>query len=463
MAVIAPSTLRKAPHESQVTSVRWAATSAVMSKSLTFFGPASEAGADLLENWVRPVCERRGVRLTLPPRGSNRGAGLRAHLISGLVLWDCSLDGPHDVYRSLIMQAKHSAKHLLASRTPMPRNILAKRQCAPIHGHLLDNASIGRWLDRELHRSFGGAPPPADELVAIARHYWLFDTPADYFLSFRGTHEEQAREWRAEFERTNATTVRMVPPNEYSYPTEVLTRQQAWEGTARLFHEMKATTRVVVYDSPDYFDSFWTATEMLNTLWLLGRDRKTQQPGIRGAYFAARKPDPALTPFRDGLLAAGIPTLRDGESDRFVHLINNSDPYTAAPEATVPARGLGKLLAAAVRHWGYYLPEFQDRAFWDTIWIPCQHCKPHHREPASVDWSEHMRRPCDSRVADHYGYFPADRAALHAGTLRCPTCHTTSVLVNDKGVRTLWKPVQTTETDQDRPVIETQPVWEVVP
>lgn len=431
-------------------------------KSLTYFGAESEPSDALLADWVRPVCERRGVTLKVAPRGSNRGAGLVAPVASTVVLWDCSLDGPDDVYRAMTMWVKHSPKHLLVSRTPMPRNILARRQCAPIHGHTLDNASIGRWLGRELHRRFGGPPPPRDELADIARHYWLFDTPADYFLSFRGTHQEQADTWRSEFAEAHGASVRMVPPNEYSYPTEVLTRQQAWEGAARLMHEMRATGKVIVHDSPDYFDSFWTATEMLTTLWLLDRDvRSRRQPGIRGAYFAVRQPEPALRPLRDGLPGTRSP--HGGEQDRFVLLVNNSDPFTAAPEATVPPRGLGKLLAAVVRRWGYYLPEFTDRAFWEQVWVPCPRCAPRHRPADSVDWSRHLSRPAEDAGADYYGYFPADRTVLPSGSVRCPGCRTRSALVNDKGFRALWKPVQTTEKDQDRPVIETQPVWEVVP
>lgn len=436
-----------------------------MVRSLMFFGSASVHSAELLDSWVRPLCDRHGVWLRIAPTGSHRGTALVGGAVSSLVLWDCSLDGPDDVYRALTVRAKLSPKHLLVSRTPMPRNVLARRQCAPIHGHTLDNAAIGQWLDRELHHQFTGDPPASAHtgIDQLARHYWMFDTPADYFLSFRGTHQDEAQRWSAEFARTHRTTVRMVPPNEYSYPTEVITRQQAWEGAARLLHEMTATSNVIIHHTPDYFDSFWTATEFLTTLILLGRDPRTRQSRLRSAHFTSPGSEPTLRSFRDGLLATGVRTLRGDEADQFVFLINNSDPFTSAPETTAPPRGLARPLAWTVRRWGYYRPEFQDRAFWDQVWIPCQHCAPNHRAPESVDWTAHLQHPTPTTSSDYFGYFPAERSTLASGSVRCPTCHTNATLANRRGTRALWSPIQTTEPDQDRPVIATQPIWEVIP
>lgn len=254
--------------------------------SLTFFGSGGDVSAELLEEWVRPLCTLHGVDLAVAPEDADRSDGLVAHFCSTLVLWDCSLDGFDSAYRALVMQAKLSAHHLLVSRTPIPRNILARGQCAPIHGHTVSNAVLGEWLDRELFRRLGRGEDVAGDRTGMARPYWLFDTPADHFLSFRGTVQAEAERWRMEFERTHPTSVRMVPPNEYSYPTEVVTRQQAWEGVARLMREMRATTRVIVYPSPDYFDSFWTSSELLTMLWLLGQDRRSGQADLREAHFA---------------------------------------------------------------------------------------------------------------------------------------------------------------------------------
>lgn len=70
--------------------------------------------------------------------------------------------------------------------------------------------------------------------------------------------------------------------------------------------------------------------------------------------------------------------------------------------------------------------------------------------------------PDASQKCDYFGYFPADPSQLEGGRVACPNCRTRLQFENKRGVRTLRVPVQTTETDQSRPVIQEHKVWEVL-
>ncbi|WP_169981418.1 hypothetical protein [Microbispora sp. H10836] len=430
-----------------------------MTDVLTFFTLPTEAGHDLLDNWVEPICRKYGLRLRLAPARANRATALVAQRTSAFVLWDGSVEGPEDVYRAFSMHAKLRAHNLLVSRTPLPRNVLTRNQRAPVHGATMDNAVLAEWLDRHLHTHLRGVRAPRRPPSRSA-HYWMFENPADYFLSFRGSHQEAAERWRAAFEEEHGVRVRMVPACEYSYPTEVVTRQQMWEGAARLMYEITATGRVLVHLSPDYFDSFWTASELLATLWLLPRG--STPPTIRSAHVLDGRGTLVAFGYRGAGRALDVPHLTAALADRFAKLINNTDPVTTAPETRVPPRGPARVLARLVRSLGYYDPEFTACGFWEDVRVPCPACKPRGRAADEVDWGRHMARADEDPSVDYYGYFTAHRGHLARGRIRCPGCGGELTLVNDRGVRTLWVPVMTTEKDQDRPVIQSHPVWEVV-
>ncbi|MCQ3938569.1 MAG: hypothetical protein DPW18_16200 [Chloroflexi bacterium] len=430
---------------------------------ITVFKVQNDLGQNLLDQYILPVCRRMGVILKEAPPNANRGHAMAIQAASDLVLWDCSVEKGH-VYNAFNMWVKTTQKHAIVSRTPLPRNVLTRFQCAPIHGGQFSNEVIGEWLEKQLHAILQGRY--ADETYRnkiLAKHYWMFEKPAAYFLSFRGTHQKKAEAWRQRFETSHQTTVRMVPANEYSYPTECVTLQQMWEGAARLMHEIRSIGRVLIFMTEDYFDSFWTATEFLTALWMLGRDPITGKTMLDEAFFV-RDPDRGdLQSFRDGFLELGIPTLDQYAMDRFAKLINNGDPITSAPETQAPPSGFAKWIAALVRGpYGYYEPEFTTPDYWNVVRVPCPVCKPKNRPPEKIDWHQHMRLADASPASDYFGYFPVDPRQLETGKVTCPNCRTTMTLENKRGVRTLWAPIMTTEKDRNRPVIQEHKIWEVV-
>lgn len=431
--------------------------------TITVFKAQSDKGQDLLDNYIAPACIRIGARVKEAPAGSSPSYAMRVQLTSDLVLWDCSWEGDDSVYKSLNNWVKTTRSHLILSRTSLPRNVLSYFQCAPIHGVEFPNEALGEWLDRQLPLIIQGKySHEAYQNESLARHYWMFEKPADFFLSFRGSRLTAAQSWKETFESELSVKVRTVPANELSYPTECVSGQQMWEGVARLMHEIKAIRRPVVFMSKDYFDSFWTSSEFLITIWMFGKHPITRQQILSEAYFAQNDKSPYLDNFWDRHSELGVPEVEQGGMDRFAKLINNSDPVTSAPETRIPARGPAKLIAWLLgKRMGYYDSEFLTEHFWEAVRVPCPICKPKCRSANEVDWNRHMSVDCSSGT-DYFGYFVAQPSELASGRVTCPSCTSKLDLENKRGVRTLWVPIMSTEKDKSRPVIEQRKVWEVV-
>ncbi|GAA3041023.1 hypothetical protein [Streptosporangium longisporum] len=431
-----------------------------MNATLTIFVPPTDDGHDLLDTWVRPICARLGIRLLAALPGAGTAAVLAARRASAFVVWDCSVEGPEDVYAAFDMRAKLDPGSIVLSRTPLPRNVLTRAAHAPVHGETMENAELAEWLERRLRRALGIPSPPAPGPSRSPGHYWMFDRPADYFLSFHPAMRREAEEWRAAFEQAHSVTVRTVPPREYSYPGEVVTRQQMWEGVARLMYEIIGTGRVIVLPGPDHFSSFWPVSELLATLWLLPRG--STPPMITSAHVA--RSSGAIRRFEHLTVRSvlGVPRLSDAHADRFARLINNSDPITTVPRVRRLPQEPHGIVTGTVKHLGHHDPELDGPGFWDELRVPCPVCAPTGGNAATVDWGRHMDLGWGSGV-DHYGHFTVRREELGPAGVRCPGCGTHLRFVNDHGVRTLWTPSSEGGSDPDGPLIRRDSVWQVLP
>jgi hypothetical protein len=431
--------------------------------TIYFYKVQNDRGQELLDRYLAPICRRLGARLVESRPRETRADSVRAQRSFDFVLWDCSVEKGH-VYHAFNEGAKNSSTDLIVSRSPLPRNVLARQQCAPIHGEQFSNEELGEWLEARLRAAGSGQPgapePPKRRGRKMAGHYWMFDHPADVFLSFRGSRTAAAERWSERLRREKNLSVRMVPKNEYAYATECVTLQQMWEGVARLTHEMTATKNVAVFFSEDYFDSFWTSSELLSMIKHRGREGGAVERG----YLIPDESEAAWQPLRAGGPQLPVRPLTDAQSKRLFKILNNSDPLTTAPDTQVPPQGLlGNLLALVLRPTlGYYDPEFMGDNFWKMVRVPCPHCRPRKRRAQDVDWDEHLTfRDAVSEV-DYFGYFPVAAEQLARGTVRCPGCRHALRLKNVRPPRTLWAPLASLEKNRERPVIEEHPVWEVV-
>jgi hypothetical protein len=430
--------------------------------TITYFMVQSNLGYQLFDVHVRPLCERLGVNLRLAPADADRGYTLSAQGTSNLILWDCSVESGH-VYYALTEWAKTSDAHVLVSRTPLPRNVLAENQCAPVHGEVFTNEDLGEWLTLRLpellFKQSTRLRSPHYTRRALQRHYWMSESPADVFLSFRGSHQMYAEHWKKRFEEESSMAIRMVPKGEYAYETECVTRQQMWEIVARLQYEIRACKNRVVFWSNDYFDSFWTASELLCILYVCARNR---DGSAQGAYWAPDKKSALVHPLHVGVPEFPVPEITKAQENWFWKILNNSNPKTVAPETQIPPSGLGRLTAFLLRPtMGYYDPRFTGASFWNDIRVPCPHCKPKERRPEEVDWDQHMNLDSDEEI-DYFGYFSVSHEQLARGRVQCPNCKNWVRLRNERPPRTVWVPILTTEQDKSRPVIEESPVWEVI-
>lgn len=432
-------------------------------KTLHFYSVQNDEGTKLLINYVKLICKRHRLQLIEAKPNANRGDSLKSQKNADVILWDCSIEPGH-VYNAFNEWVKHTKKNVIVSRTPLPRNVMTYNQFAPIHGKNFNNEQIAEWLEMALpaviNRDRINTKAGNNIKSGIAEHYWMFDNPADIFLSFRGAEENSAKDWSQRYSKKSSHTIRMVPEAEYSYKTECLTRQQMWEGVNRLFYEMKATKKVAIFLSEDYFDSFWTCSELLS---LIKYRYNPSNNGIKQTYLVQKQNTFELLPLYIKSPHFPIKPLTSAQSHRLYKILNNSDPLTIAPETRIPARGLTKLLAFFLRPtMGYYDKEFTGNSFWKVIQVPCPHCAPKKRKAEQVDWNKHLNLDNEKTIIDEFGYFPSTEKKLRTGSIQCPNCLRQVRIENKRLPRTIWIPIQTTEKNQNRPVIEEQSVWEVV-
>ncbi|MFY9222916.1 MAG: hypothetical protein WAQ98_09615 [Blastocatellia bacterium] len=412
-------------------------------------------GQQLLDNFVVPFCKKNNIRLAESKITATRADSLVAAYVSNLLLWDCSVESGH-VYNAFNEKVKNQRKHIIVSRTPLPRNVLTYNQFAPIHGEKFSNDLISDWLEKKLSFWVKNGYFAQDDINnKIAHNYWLFDNPAKIFLSFRGTKLELATAWSQKIN----SSIRMVPESEYAYKTECLTRQQMWEGVARLTHEMTVTSRVVIFFSDDYFDSFWTSSELLSLI----KHRKDSNNRIKNTYLLTDYCKTKLEPLYIESRAFPVKPITLTQSHRLFKILNNTDPLTVAPETYIAPRGMAKILAFFLKPtMGYYDPEFTSNFFWKTLLVPCPKCKPNKRPIEEVSWENHLYWKNSTQEKDYFGYFPSSNEQLLTGSVKCPWCNTHLKLKCDRSPRTIWAPIQTTEENQNRPVIQEHPLWEVV-
>lgn len=428
-------------------------------KTIHYYQTHNNQGQELLDHYILPLANRLGFILKVinSDRVTNRGHLLISSIQADWILLDLSIEEGH-CYGTLTETVKQSQKVMILSRTTLPRNVFVPgRMCAPIHGHSLSNAEIGQWVENTFetiaYKKDGSVYPTTNLYLPK----WATARPGNIFFSFRGPYETQAKQWAVQYQTTTNEVVRMVAEGEYSYPSECMTAQQLWEGVAKLGWEMDRCPKVMINYTPDYFDSFWTSSELL---WLLLH--RSNNNKVRETWLQFEGNIQPLTVGNNGILP--VPLLNAVERSALKPVIVNSDPHTAAPETQIPAQGLGKLIKAVLKPTlGYYRDEFTRQEWWKILRVPCPHCKPTLRQASQVEWIKHIQNHLTSyNAVDYFGYFLVHTESLIQGSLKCPQCLNTIALENKRPSRYLWMPIQSTERDKERSMFVENKVWEVV-
>ena len=436
------------------------------SERILVFPSHGENGEELVSGLDR-LARVAGLQVDVADDSLNRFTAWAAARSARLAVFDCSDDRALRVFSEL---AKQASSTLLVSRQTLPANVRAGYHCAPRYGEKLDNEQILTWLERNLGALLAGEPiEPAEpewaEQVAVTPQLRSVSWPSP-FVSHRGTHRPAAEQAG----RTNEAEAgaRIVPVGQYAYENECLPLQRMWEIVAELSSEMARSRRVIIVDSPDYLDSFWTTSELLSLVWHRGRNRAGPLPDV--SVVPASDPSAEPQPLGPGIEPLSRALLTPDAARRFHRILNNTDPETAAPDARLAPRGLNRLVAPLLRRLtGHHDPEFTSDHWWRDVWVPCPACGPSGRRADDVDWTYHLRfwlgsggHYRDRATTDGYfGYFAVAPEQLHGtvATASCPSC-TQAVRLDRLGQdRRYWAPVHTTEADQDRSPELALPVW----
>jgi len=422
-----------------------------------FMWPAdNDSGRELLDKYVRPIAKRLGAQLELPQPGDDRRRLCRALRECDAVVCDCSVEPGH-LYHNYVELPKVNNHAALCSRTPLPRNVYAFRQCAPPHGSELSNEVLGRWLEEVIPqivrdgRAGGGFWRKM--VASIEQQNEGMANRVGMFVSYRGRLYAEVCKKATEISSRIGLPWRVVLKGEFVYETECMTRQMTWATIAGIEREMQSARVVTMVVSDDYFDSFWTSSEMLITLMF------RRQPGgaIAGGFLIKEEELASSQPVASQPF--DMPNLTPADAKEYRRLLRQGDPGLVAPEMRRGGKGLPGLFFKAISHLTGHTRSPKGDWWWSEILVPCPSCSPRHRAPQEVDWSAHLRM-------DGYGYFAVPRSHLggrNRAAVTCPNCGGSVTLVNRRPPRTLWLPGPLGRPwPKEMEMIEREPLWEVL-
>lgn len=425
--------------------------------AVVFMWPVRNAnGEDLLERHVRPLSRRLGFELSTPSASDDRSRLLQAIQSCQAVVCDCSVEEGH-IYHNFLEAVKVSNHVLLCSRTPLPRNVFAFHELAPHHGETLSNEELAGWLGAVIPAVLAGAdgaPSYFGRMSAslnAARDRISLRT--GIFVSYRGRIFEKASRKAAEVAARVGVPARVVPKGEFVYETECLTRQQTWSVVARMEREIQAARGFMVIRSFDYFDSFWTTSELLIALLFRRQDDGTIGGGLVVDERELDRPGPVAGANFD------VPPATSAVRDEYCRLMRQGDPGTVAPELRRGTSGVfGRLFGALSQVTGHADSPSGDW-WWSEVLVPCPKCRPVGKTADELSWERHLG-------FEGYGYFPLDRRELEGkaeASVRCPRCGGPSHLISRREPRTLWVPGPLGRPwPPEMQMIEYEPVWEIL-
>ncbi|ELR98909.1 hypothetical protein [Gloeocapsa sp. PCC 73106] len=423
--------------------------------TLAFFPTRSHEGIDLQEQFV-PCAKELGFDIKVfsdatPPEYA------KASWNDDVVVLDASVEkkGQHNYEIIFPTPLDHL---LVVSRTYLPLNFYGLRDSIvePEHNTLIygtpfypnsqTNEDILRWLELQLQELLPSLPRPKQE-----RGVWgaLFkggsrscdiqdlrrNQSGQIFISYRSKDSKKVEQFKqrieqGEFHNGESRIVRYFPPGALS--DEVMTEQRRWQILSMLDRFIGPASEVWVYETEDYYDSWWTLGELTTLTY-----RDTE--GYRG------KRPPKLrifNPDTDSVCDAPpdyLPKMTEAQRKRMARWYANCDTAQMGPESVVGIRLMphfpliGPLLGR--------LRYFQDHVWTDEFWkhpiLDCPQCRQigknhNHFDLEAFLWT---KDPSFHRLTPEQM-----QAAIERQEIICPCCQT-AYRLEEAPLQYLWMPV----------------------
>lgn len=298
----------------------------------------------------------------------------QACMSNQVVVFDATVDcqGRH-LYSAATALAMALDQVLIVSRSYLPLNFSGARTGgAPDYPDRLDDEDILRWLQRQLFdlRSTQPRKPLGfrDYFKAMKNSFQAARDHArkegQIFVSYRSRAYDQVRLLAGrisagEFHQ-EPKTVKIIPPGALAYDNELLTLHRRWMLLAMIEEAIAAAEEIWIYDTPEYYESWWTQGEIILALRMLA------SPSARIRIFC-----PTTNELRP-LPANAVPVLTAEHKARLARFGANANPRTMGPEA-IQAMGTWRKVPLVGK-----LPYFNDPVWSDefNFWplIQCDRC-----------------------------------------------------------------------------------------
>ena len=280
-----------------------------------------------------------------------------------VIVFDATIEkNEQHIYHAATAQAMAFDQILVVSRTYLPINFPGLRQGgAPDYSNSFSNDDILRSLKVQLSDLTSTMPRKKLSLFSyipamsrsIAQHKEAMRKEGQIFISYR-SHEIEGVQCLAEkivngefYGKKN--TVKYIRPGALVFENELLTAHRRWMLNVMLESFIAASEEVWVYQTEDYYQSWWTQGEIVHVLNMMGRNC----PKIR-IY------DPKSGTLSEAPESMMVP-LSIQQKKILARLESNANPDTMGPEAFAAMEmwrqipGVGKM------------PYFNDKVFSDEF------------------------------------------------------------------------------------------------
>ena len=400
--------------------------------TLSFFPTRSTEGLALQRLFV-PCAERLGFCVkTITNRSPLKYSEACAN--DDVVVLDASIERTGEHNYDIV--TTYPLDHLLVvSRTYLPFNFYGLRDeiwdfdkntfiyGTAFYSQTKSNQEIVRWLDLQLRDLLAILPRPASERggpLAMARAMQPSLDKQDerrsksgqIFISYRSKDDKKVEQVKRRLEAGNfpnmpRTKVRYFPPGMLS--DEVMTEQRRWQILSMLDRFIGPASEVWIYETEDYYDSWWTIGELAILAY-------RKDLGYRGKQPPQLK---ILNPKTHEVYDASadfLPIMTEEQKKRRARWFSTADTAQGLELSAGIASGAQNPL---LRWLPYYKDHVWKEEFWKYPMLDCGCCRQigHRRNRFDVDNFLWSRDPAINR-------FTPDQlqAAIFRKSISCPNC-----------------------------------------